>query len=389
MKSLPKDYGHDTIPIKIRSKVCENINGLNIHYIETGWEDKSKPLLVLLHGFPELAYSWRKVIIPLSEAGYHVIAPDQRGFGRTTGWDNSYVEDLSSFNPMNLVRDILGLVFALGYSSVQCIVGHDSGAGVAGWSSIIRPDIYKSVILMSAPFAGPPAIPFDIDGKPNDNLIQNDTIVEDLASLERPRKHYQHYYRTIEANNDMMNAKDGLSSFIRGYYHYKSADWKGNVPFELESWTASELAKMPTYYIMDFADNMAQTVAKQMPSKYEIELCKWLTEEELSVYATEYGRTGFQGGLNWYRRGGNKENHQKLELFSGKQIEIPSLFIAGKQDWGPYQRPGALSHLQKYVCSNMSGIKLVDNAGHWVQQEQPEEVSKLILEFLKKNFDDY
>ncbi|SVC63599.1 uncharacterized protein METZ01_LOCUS316453, partial [marine metagenome] len=97
----------------------------------------------------------------MSESGYHVVAPDQRGFGATTGWDNSYVSDLSSYYQSNLVRDILGFVSALGYERVKSVIGHDSGAGVAGWSALIRPDIYDSVVMMSAPFAGGPSFPFD------------------------------------------------------------------------------------------------------------------------------------------------------------------------------------------------------------------------------------
>ena len=341
-----------------------------------------------MHGFPELAYSWRKIIAPLSQAGYRVIAPDQRGFGRTTGWDNSYTNDLSTYSHINLVRDMVGLVYSLGYDSVECVIGHDSGAGVAGWASIIRPDIFKSVILMSAPFAGPPSIPFDTNNNPIGQIYgRPDNISEELASLKRPRKHYQHYYRTPEANKDMTECSQGVHSFLRGYYHYKSADWQGNKPFQLESWTAGELEKMPTYYIMDLEDNMAQTVEKEMPTQSQIDSCKWLTETELSVYAEEYSRTGFQGGLNWYRRGGNvasaSGNQQALEVFSGKKIDTPSLFIAGEQDWGPQQRPGALSNLQNRVCSNMKNMLFIDKAGHWVQQEQPEEVCKLVIEFLK------
>ena len=114
-----KDYGAGTLPDQIRSSVCRDINGLDIHYLEAGFENKNNPLLLLLHGFPELSYSWRKVILPLSKSGYHVIAPDQRGFGATTGWNNSYVSDLSSYYQNNLVRDMLGLVSALGYEKVK------------------------------------------------------------------------------------------------------------------------------------------------------------------------------------------------------------------------------------------------------------------------------
>ena len=375
------NYGNGTLPSQIRSNVCKGVNGLDIHYLEAGFEGKNKPLIVLLHGFPELSYSWRKIILPLSESGYHVVAPDQRGFGATTGWDNSYVSDLSSYYQVNLVRDILGFVSALGYAKVASIIGHDSGAAVAGWSALIRPDIYNSVVLMT-PFAGASVLPIDTSKKLSIYKDPVDTISEDLAALPRPRKHYQHYYRTRMANSDITNSEDGLASFIRAYYHHKSADWENNDPFPLASWTAEELAKMPTYYIMDLNDTMAEAVAKHMPTSQEIASCKWLSEDELQVYVSEYGRTGFQGGLNWYRSGGSEGNKRALELFSGMKMQVPAMFVAGRQDWGIYQKPGAIDRMKKEVCTSMDNMHLVDNAGHWVQQEQPEAVLEHLSSFL-------
>ena len=375
------NYGNGTLPSQIRSNVCKGVNGLDIHYLEAGFEGKNKPLIILLHGFPELSYSWRKIILPLSESGYHVVAPDQRGFGATTGWDNSYVSDLSSYYQVNLVRDILGFVSALGYAKVASIIGHDSGAAVAGWSALIRPDIYNSVVLMT-PFAGASTLPIDTSKKLSIYKDPVDTISEDLAALPRPRKHYQHYYRTRMANSDITNSEDGLASFIRAYYHHKSADWENNDPFPLASWTAEELAKMPTYYIMDLNDTMAEAVAKHMPTSQEIASCKWLSEDELQVYVSEYGRTGFQGGLNWYRSGGSEGNKRALELFSGMKMQVPAMFVAGRQDWGIYQRPGAIDRMKEEVCTSMDNMHLVDNAGHWVQQEQPEAVLKHLVSFL-------
>jgi len=113
------------LPSTIRSRFVEGINGLRMHVLEAGYETKGRPCVLLLHGFPELALSWRKVMPALAEAGYHVIAPDQRGYGRTTGWDANYDGDLASFRLLNLVRDALGLVSAFGYGSVDAVVGHD------------------------------------------------------------------------------------------------------------------------------------------------------------------------------------------------------------------------------------------------------------------------
>ena len=384
MTKQVKNYGNSTLPPQIRSSIAHSVNGLDIHYLEAGFENKNSPLIVLLHGFPELCFSWRKIMVPLSEFGYHVVAPDQRGFGATAGSDRSYTSDLSSYYQINLVRDILGLVSLLGYTKVKSVIGHDSGAGVAGWSSLIRPDIYESVVMMSAPFTGPPSVPFNVTNNSEVTGSDEVDIAGELARLERPRKHYQHYYRTPEANSDIMGSKDGVSNFIRAYYPHKSADWKENQPFRLSSWTARDLAQMPTYYIMDLDDTMPEAVAKHMPNAQEIESCKWLTESELEVYVSEYSRTGFQGGLNWYRSSGSKGNRQTLELFSGMKINTPSMFVSGRQDWGIYQRPGAIDKMKDSICTNIDEIQLVDNAGHWVQQEQPENVLNLLAAFLSR-----
>src|ERR1700736_1402565 len=149
------------LPAAIRARYVDGINGLRMHVLEAGFETPGRPCVLLLHGFPELAFSWRKVMPTLAAAGYHVIAPDQRGYGRTTGWSADYDGDLHPFRLTNLVRDALGLVSAFGYPSVAAVVGHDFGSPVAAWCALLRPEVFRSVALMSAPFAGPPALPFN------------------------------------------------------------------------------------------------------------------------------------------------------------------------------------------------------------------------------------
>ena len=260
------------LPQAIRPRVVHNNNGLRVHLLEAGFEESGRPCVVLLHGFPELAYSWRKIMMPLASAGFHAIAPDQRGYGRTTGWDPDYDGDLASFRIQNLVKDVLGLALALGYRSVHAVVGHDFGSPVAAYCALIRPDVFRSVVLMSAPFAGPPALPFT-----------------------------------------------------------------------------------------------------------------WLPEHELRVYSTEYERTGFQGGLQWYRCAISPEFNSELALYSGRTIDVPSYFISGSSDWGHYQRPGALEAMQSSACTDMRGCTLVEGAGHWVQQEQPASVADHVLNFLRSS----
>ncbi len=369
------------LPTGIRSRFVEGINGLRVHILEAGFETSNRPCVLLLHGFPELAYSWRKVMPPLAAEGFHIIAPDLRGYGRTTGWSPDYDADLHPFRLLNAVRDALGLVFALGYRSVAGVVGHDFGSPVAAWCALVRSDIFRSVVLMSAPFAGPPALPFDTDRNPA-SPPQRQSIHEELAALDRPRKHYQWYYSTRSANSDLMHCKQGVHAFLRAYYHHKSADWTGNQPFRLSGWTATELAKMPTYYIMDLNETMATTVAPHMPSASAIAACHWLPESELAVYRREYERTGFQGGLNWYRNRTQGIETSDLQNFSGRTIDVPSLFIAGASDWGVYQTPAAFEAMADVACTKMQDRHLIDGAGHWVQQEQATRVVDLLIGFL-------
>ena len=374
-------YPDSWLPDGIRSRFVENINGLRIHLLEAGHEPGDRPVLVLLHGFPELAYSWRKIMLPLANSGYHVIAPDLRGYGRTTGWSSDYETDLTPFRMLNKVRDVMGLIYAYGYDSVDCVIGHDFGSPLAAWCAVTRPDVFRSVVLMSAPFTGTPIIPTNTIGNPR-TAISEPNIYDELENLPRPRKHYQRYYQTRDANQNMWKAEQGLSNFIRAYYHYKSADWADNKPHPLAERSATEWAKMPTYYIMDLADGMAETVASVMPSTEVVAGNSWLTDSELSVYVNEFGRTGFQGGLNSYRMGTTGIGAAELQLYAGKTIDQPSLFISGASDWGTYQNPGALDRMQDTACTDMRGVHIVEGAGHWVQQEQPQITARLILEFL-------
>ncbi len=331
-----------------------------MHALEAG--TPGQPCVLLLHGFPELSYSWRKLMPALAAAGFHVLAPDQRGYGRTTGWDGHYDGELRSFRMLNLVEDAVSLLSRLQIRQAH-VVGHDFGSPVAAYGALTRPDVFRSVVLMSAPFGGPPAAPPSAE------------IHRELARLGR--KHYQWYFSTPEADADMRHCPQGIAAFLRAYYHFKSADWKNNRPHRLGSWSAAELAKLPTYYVMALEKNMAETVAPEMPGS----AAAWLTDEELAVYAEAFGRTGFQAALQWYRCGTKPELIAELIGLSGRCIDAPSMFIAGAADWGIYQRYGEFERMQRASCTQMRGCHLVPGAGHWVQQEQPEAVTRLLLDF--------
>src|SRR6202035_4966798 len=251
-----------------------------------------------------------------------------------------------------------------GRREVAAVVGHDAGSPVAAWSALIRPDVFRSVVLMSSPFDGVPSLPFNTanGAPPPRKPMTDDEFDAELARLDPPRKYYRNYQRGPGANDDMLKAPQGLHAFFRAYYHYKSADWKGNKPFRLKARTAEELAKIPTYYVMDKDKGMAETVAAEMPPAAEIAACKWLTDAEVGVYVAEYGRTGFTGALQGYRvrRGGDPKSIAELHTFSGRTIDVPSMFIAGTSDWGVYQTPGAVESMQTSACTRMVGFHLID-----------------------------
>ncbi|HXW27780.1 MAG TPA: alpha/beta fold hydrolase, partial [Xanthobacteraceae bacterium] len=136
------------LPRGIRSRFVDGVNGLRMHVLEAGFETAGRPCVLLLHGFPELAFSWRKVMPAVAAAGFHVVAPDLRGYGRTTGWSADFDTDLRPFGLLNIVRDVLGLAFALGYRRVAAVIGHDYGAIVAPWCVLLRPDVFGSLVLM-------------------------------------------------------------------------------------------------------------------------------------------------------------------------------------------------------------------------------------------------
>jgi len=268
------------------------------------------------------------------------------------------------------------------------VVGHDAGAPVAAWAALIRPDIFRSLTIMSSPFEGAPSLPFDTaNGAPLPRpAITDDELDAELAKLNPPRKYYQNYQRTRGANDDMLHAPQGLHAFFRAYYFYKSADYAGNKPHPLKARTAKEMEEIPHYYVMLKDQGMAANVAPFMPSAEEIAACKWLTEAEVEVYVTEYSRTQFTGALQGYRvrRGTDPKSIAEMLTFSGRTIDVPSMFIAGKSDWGVYQVPGGEVTMQKTACTRMVGFHRLEGAGHWVQQEQPEKVSELLIQFLRE-----
>jgi len=374
------EYGRNTLPLGVRSRRVDTNNGVVLHILEAGFERPGKPCVVLLHGFPELAYCWRNQLLHLARAGFHVVAPDLRGYGLSASRPVTFDDDLLPYSMLNRVGDVLGLIRALGYKRVATVVGHDWGGPTAQWCARLRPDVFLSVVSVSTPFLGNPALPLGTVESRGSQPPEVD-IEKELAALPRPRMHYAWYYATKSANEDMWHAPQGVHDLLREYYYFKSADWAGNRPFPLKGWTASELAKMPTYYIMDLDKGVAATVSEYQPSSAYVAACKWMTDADLQVYSQQFQRTGFQGGLNYYRIDGVFSPESGLNAYSGKTIDVPACFIGGASEWAIYQSPGSFERMHTN-CTQLKGVHLVPGAGHSIVEEQPEAVNRLLINFL-------
>ncbi|MGW1712561.1 alpha/beta fold hydrolase [Streptomyces sp. NPDC002156] len=368
------------LPAGVRSRFVAPVNGLRMHVLEAGSPGADR-LVLLLHGFPELAFSWRHALPALADAGYYVVAPDLRGYGRTTGFRaDAYADPINCSLPW-LVNDLGALVAALGRSEVHAVVGHDFGSFLAAWCGLLRPDVFRAVMMMSAPFAGPPAWPALADDGPS----RLSAAVAGLPALGR--EHYQWYYSTPRAARDMDSPPQGMHDFLRAYFHVKSADWQANQsnrPHDMGRTDAETLARLPHYYVLPLGVGMPAAVGPEMPTPKEVASCEWLPDEELAVYTGEFSRTGFQGGLQWYRCLTGEREIDTLRLFGGRTIDVPSGFIAGDSDWAVHQVSGAFAAMQQRACTQMLACDVVPGAGHWVQQEQPRVVLELLLRFLER-----
>lgn len=182
----------------------------------------------------------------------------------------------------------------------------------------------------------------------------------------------------------MLDPPQGLHDFLRAYFYLKSADWPGNGPHPLTGGSAAELASLPTYYIMDQALGMAASVAPDAPNAAQIAAETWLPDDDLDIYVRAFRHTGFQGALNWFRCHTGSIGRTEIELFSGMTIDVPTVFASGVADWGTYRKPGAVERMRTTTCSRMTGVELIEGAGHWVQQEQPQRFNAMLLAFLRR-----
>jgi pimeloyl-ACP methyl ester carboxylesterase len=316
-------------------------NGLRMHIAEAG----TGPLVVLCHGFPELWYSWRNQLTALAEAGFHVVAPDMRGYGETDA-----PHDIDQYTLLHLVGDMVGLLNALG-APRAAIAGHDWGAPVAWHAALLRPDRFHAVIGLSVPFRPPPPV------RPTSLMRQTETAM-----------FYQLYFQ--QPGVAEADLEQDVRFYIRGVLFSNSGDG---------SRSPADPAKRDSVGMVPRTGGLLARMATHMTQPTV--LPAWLSEADVDVYATAFQRTGFRGGLNWYRN--IDRNWELLGAFAGRRIEVPALFIAGERDLvGAF--PGgadAVATLSERVPA-LRRVVALPGCGHWTQQERPAEVNEAMIAFL-------
>lgn len=311
-------------------------NGINMHIAECGVENAGKgKLVVMCHGFPESWYSWRHQLPALAAAGYHVVAPDQRGYG-----DTDKPEAIDAYTQQHLVGDIVGLVHALGEEDAV-VVGHDWGAPVAWNAALWRPDVFRAVAALSVPTTDRASV----------------SPIESMRATFGDRFFYILYFQTpgVAEHELSHDVAYSLRRFMFGA--------SGNAE---DTGLAGVMNPPPnTAY---FLDQLQDTQA----------LPEWLNQEALDYFVGEFTRNGFRGPINWYR---NIERSWELSApFQGKTIEQPALFISGDRDlirMNPgYEEP------MRQVAVNLRDVVILPGIGHWTQQEAPAEVNQALIQFL-------
>ena len=309
-------------------------NGIKMHVAMAG----EGPLSLLCHGFPESWYSWRHQLRALASAGYCAVAPDMRGYGQT-----DKPEAIDQYTLLHLTGDMVGLVEALGFKEAV-IVGHDWGAPVAWHSALFRPDKFKGVVGLSVPFRP------RLDVAPTTLMPQTDDAI-----------FYQLYFQepgVAEAEFER-DPKRTISTALRGL--------SGNsIP------GTGAVGMLPRNG--GWLDTITPLVGR-LPAE--------ITEDNIDFYANEYKRTGFRGGLNWYRNA--DRNWSLLAPWAGAKVTVPALYIVGDRDL-VVRFPGAdklIPNLSQFV-PQLRETTILPGCGHWTQQERPEEINAALVKFLKE-----
>jgi len=311
-------------------------NGIRLHVAEQG----DGPLIVLCHGFPESWYSWRHQLAALASAGFRAVAPDMRGYGRSDRPDA-----IDQYTLFHLVGDMVGLLDALGESQAV-IAGHDWGAPVAWHSALLRPDRFRAVIGLSVPyFPRPPVAPTSVMPRTADADF------------------YQLYFQAPGVAEAELE-RDARQTILKLLYAASGDAPRPATPgadVGLVSRSGGFLAGMP--------------VPSTLPS--------WLDTADVDFYGAEFARTGFRGGLNWYRN--IDRNWELMAPFAGSKVTVPALYIAGDRDLVVAFRgvDKLIANLKAFV-PQLRGTIMLPGCGHWTQQERSAEVSSAMIDFLRR-----
>ena len=315
-----------------------DINGIRMHYVEAG----KGPLVILLHGFPLLWYSWRKQIAPLAAAGYRAVAPDQRGYGQT-----SAPEPVSAYDITQLVGDVVGLMSTLGETSAV-VVGWDIGTLVASHCALLRPDLFRGVVLVSSPYTFRPPFP--------PSAIWKDNFKDKVF--------YQDYFQEV-GKADTELERDPHLTMRSGLYSLSAdvAEGDGWMTFFEPGETVLE----------NVSDPYARKISnpKRLPA--------WLSEAALNYYVEQYTASGFTPALNWYRN--FDHNWKETSFLAGARIMQPSLFVAGSDDTALQWGKKAIDALE----TTMPGLQkkaFIPAAAHMSPEEKPAEFNRILFEFL-------
>jgi pimeloyl-ACP methyl ester carboxylesterase len=313
-------------------------NGLRVHLAEQG----TGPLVVLCHGFPESWYSWRHQLAALADAGYRAVALDMRGYGQT-----DRPEAIEAYTLLHLVGDVVGVLDALG-ADTAVIAGHDWGAPVAWHAALLRPDRFRAVIGLSVPYRPRGS------ARPTTVMPRTDEAV-----------FYQLYFQEPGV------AEAELERDVRPSIRRLLYSASGDVPRGAAVIAAPDRVGM----VPRSGGFLSRTVEPAaLPS--------WLTEADLDFYTGEFSRTGFRGGLNWYRN--IDRNWELLAPFAGARVTVPALYVAGDRDLVVHFRgmDQLLASLSRFV-PRLRATVMLPGCGHWTQQERPAEVTAAMLEFLR------
>jgi pimeloyl-ACP methyl ester carboxylesterase len=304
-------------------------NGIELFLREQG----QGPLVVLCHGWPEFSYSWRHQIAAIAAAGFHVVAPDMRGFGRT-----SAPADIDAYSIFDNVGDMVALVKALGEKRAA-IVGHDWGGPVAWHAALFRPEMFSAVAGLSVP------PPFRGRGRPLDTLRDN-----------------------------------GITNFYWQYFQepgLAEAEFERDVELTMRTVLGRGFSDPSGSLFIENGKGFLGDASSDRP------LPPWLSDADLACFSEAYRHSGFRGGLNWYRN--IDRNWELTAPWQDAQIHQPSLFIAGSKDAVITGLIGAkrVKELER-VLPRLARKLIIEGAGHWIQQERPDEVNAALIAFLKE-----